>query len=410
MAINTLNAPDFGSSGAGFIPQLWASDTLKVLRPLLPLVNTIARDSDFEKGFNVGDTLNINYPGVLTAQQKSADTIATLQKPIGAKKIPVVLNQHSYVDVEVEDFLECQAKPDMLRIYTEPAAIALANYIEHQVYTNLVNAQGVAGTAGTNITAATFRTAAEVLDENLAPKMQRKMAVSPKDWYALLGDTTLASYFAFSEPQAVREGASGRLYGFDISESQMLATDAGASTNDVQTITTTGVPTGGTFTLTFGGATTGNLNWNATAAQVQAALVALPSIGAGNVVCTAGPLPTGVVCTFGGNLAGKALSAMTHTDSLTGGSSPVAVVTHTTTGSSSAIAYCRDAFIIAFRAFKPIMPGTGVVSYQMVDPVSKVSLRLTYGYDIANRAMRMGMDILFGTATLRPEMAVRVLS
>jgi hypothetical protein len=42
-------------------------------------------------------------------------------------------------------------------------------------------------------------------------------------------------------------------------------------------------PESGTYTLVFGGDETTNINHNATPAAVQAALVALPSIGAGNV-------------------------------------------------------------------------------------------------------------------------------
>ena len=52
----------------------------------------------------------------------------------------------------------------------------------------------------------------------------------------------------------------------------------------VQTITITGMPTGGTFTLNYAGHTTDPpLMYNCYAAQIQAALEALPSIGAGNV-------------------------------------------------------------------------------------------------------------------------------
>ena len=64
-----------------------------------------------------------------------------------------------------------------------------------------------------------------------------------------------------------------------------------ARVNDVQTLSLSGNPTGGTFTLSFGGQTTAAIPFNATAAQVQAALQALSSIGAGNVACAGGPLP-----------------------------------------------------------------------------------------------------------------------
>lgn len=111
---------------------------------------------------------------------------------------------------------------------------------------------------------------------------------------------------------------------------------AGAPTNGVnavKTLTITGTPTGGTFTLTFGGQTTAAIAYNATAAQVQAALELLSSIGTGGVVCAGGPLPgTGVTITFALTLAGKPQNTPTSTDSLTGGSAPASALANTTTG------------------------------------------------------------------------------
>ncbi len=105
--------------------------------------------------------------------------------------------------------------------------------------------------------------------------------------------------------------------------------------SDVQTITITGSPAGGTFTLGFNGATTGPIAYNATASAVQTALQALSTIGTGNVTCTGGPLPgTGVVCTFAGTLANQAQNLLTHTDSLTGGTTPAVAIAHTTPGNS----------------------------------------------------------------------------
>ena len=54
--------------------------------------------------------------------------------------------------------------------------------------------------------------------------------------------------------------------------------------NAVQAITLTA--TGGTFTLAFGGVSSVPIAWNATAAQVQAALFAVGAIGVGNVSVT----------------------------------------------------------------------------------------------------------------------------
>jgi hypothetical protein len=52
-------------------------------------------------------------------------------------------------------------------------------------------------------------------------------------------------------------------------------------TSAIQTVTLTGNPTGGTFTLTYQDATTTTIAYNAAASVVQAALVALSTIGAG---------------------------------------------------------------------------------------------------------------------------------
>ena len=62
-----------------------------------------------------------------------------------------------------------------------------------------------------------------------------------------------------------------------------------ANPNVFQKVQITGSPTGGIFTLTFEGETTAAIPFNATAAQVQSALEALPNIGPGNAETILGP-------------------------------------------------------------------------------------------------------------------------
>lgn len=105
--------------------------------------------------------------------------------------------------------------------------------------------------------------------------------------------------------------------------------------NEVQTVTITGTPTGGTFTLTYAGQTTGAIAYNATAATVQAALEALSNVGTGNVAVTGGPGPgTPYVVTFQGALGHTNVAIMTATGSLTGGASPAVGIAETTAGSA----------------------------------------------------------------------------
>lgn len=106
---------------------------------------------------------------------------------------------------------------------------------------------------------------------------------------------------------------------------------------EIETVAITGNPTGGSFTLTFGGQTTAAIAYNATAAQVATALGNLSNVGTLNVICTGGPLPaTAVVVQFDDALAPGVQPLMTHTDSFTGGTTPAAAVTETQHGTAYA--------------------------------------------------------------------------
>lgn len=89
------------------------------------------------------------------------------------------------------------------------------------------------------------------------------------------------------------------------------------------TFSITGTPTGGSFTVTIGGVTSGAIAFNATSANVVSALTAMSNIGAGGVTATGGPLPgTPVVVTMAGTQAQNANAFTLGTNSLTGGASP----------------------------------------------------------------------------------------
>jgi hypothetical protein len=106
-----------------------------------------------------------------------------------------------------------------------------------------------------------------------------------------------------------------------------------AGTNEVQRITITGTPTGGTFTITWNGFTTAAIPHNATAAQVLSALLALPPFVYGDLDVTGGAGPgTPWDVEFKGRYSGMNVAQITTTDSLTGGSTPASAVTTTTPG------------------------------------------------------------------------------
>lgn len=157
-------------------------------------------------------------------------------------------------------------------------------------------------------------------------------------------------------------------------------------TNEVQTVTITGTPTGGSFTLTsnvvgasqvtadgnFTG-TTAAIPFNATAAQLQAALE--PILGVGNVSCAGGPYPgTACTITFLGELAYTDVAVLVKADSFTGGSSPASAVTTTTAGVQGAI---TSTVILGFSEMNDVSP---VSNWPTSFPQGPLNLDGPYGF------------------------------
>jgi hypothetical protein len=118
------------------------------------------------------------------------------------------------------------------------------------------------------------------------------------------------------------------------SPAQIEAFEAGVTGNEEQTVTITGTPTGGSFTLTYDGSTTAGIAFDAAASLVKTRLEALTNIASGSLTVTGGPGPgTPYVVKFGGTLAGDNIAQMTASAaSLTGGSTPAVTVTTTSAG------------------------------------------------------------------------------
>lgn len=110
-----------------------------------------------------------------------------------------------------------------------------------------------------------------------------------------------------------------------------------AGTQEINTLSETGTISGGTYTITLDAQTTAAIPYNATAAQIQAALEALSNIAPGDVIVTGGPVHTAaVVITFTGTLNGTVTGApvTVNVASLTG-STPGINVTRTQTGAAA---------------------------------------------------------------------------
>jgi hypothetical protein len=98
----------------------------------------------------------------------------------------------------------------------------------------------------------------------------------------------------------------------------------------VQTVIVQGSPTGGTFTLAFGGVPTNPVALDADAPTLQAALEAVGGIGAGNVTVSGASGAWAV--TFTGALGTSPMPLLVAADTFTGGTTPYVQVLTLVTG------------------------------------------------------------------------------
>jgi hypothetical protein len=169
-------------------------------------------------------------------------------------------------------------------------------------------------------------------------------------------------------------GAFIRAFGLDVVQSGQPGDNPAASAKQSLTVTASS----GKYTLEFEGQQTSELAAGATAAEVAAALAALPMIGAGNVEVSGASSP--LTITFKGSLANNPEPAITAIsgpgDPLGGGGAAVAVVTPGSSGSEicEAAASCKagtnGAGAGAFGAFGTTAgpPNTGAGSGLAVAP------------------------------------------
>jgi hypothetical protein len=209
------------ADSAGFIPQVWAQRALDVLRSNIVLARLVAKDTDYQPGWR-GKTLNIPYPGTFTSQSKSSDSDATVQTPTGGASVAVTLSHHEYVDFVIEDFAAAQSTPGLMDRWVEPAAIAIAEAVEDDLFALYSGLSTSVGTTGTDLAPGVIRTARKTLNDAKVPSAGRFGVISTKDEIALLGDSNLVNYFANSRPEAVAQGSIGSLYGFDLYVSQRV--------------------------------------------------------------------------------------------------------------------------------------------------------------------------------------------
>src|ERR1700735_2919590 len=136
---------------ANAIVKLVAADALPALVGNLVMGNLVNRDYEPVLA-QAGDTVNIPIPPVLVANNIAEGGTVQPQNP-NLWNAQIVLNTHAEATFQIPDVTKVLAVPDLLKLYMQPAVVAIAERIESDLL-NLYagfSANSPLGTAGTAI-------------------------------------------------------------------------------------------------------------------------------------------------------------------------------------------------------------------------------------------------------------------
>ena len=368
---------------------------LKALRHncVMPrLVNTDFGKEVMEKG----QVINVPLPSVINTNAVVPAAYAPDPGNLAPTTAPIPLNNWQEAPFVLNEKELAQIIDGIVPIQVSAAAEAMASYINSTIFACYAGVYGFTGTAGTTpfATTADATNARKILGQQLAPTANRRFVLDPNAEANALSLPAFQYYMNSGNTDVIKEGEIGRKFGFDFFMDQQVPTQvAGTLTG---TVTANGVTAGVPNGNYIGG--TGTISI-ATGASSSFA----PNVG--DIITFSGDTQTYAV------VSGAALGASTNGIFTI---SPAKVVTtaggETVTLKASHVvnlAFHRDAFAFASRPLqKTDLLADPDESYMIPDPVSGVTMRLTYRREF--HRTRLAFDVLWGVGLIRPQLATRV--
>lgn len=372
------------------IPRILATAAI-IFRNNSITANLVNRgyDAEFRK---VGDTINVPTFSSPTVQ----DVVAgrgneNTASAVVATNTPVTLNQWKEVKIAFTDLDLKKIDEGRPSEALEKAVIALVDHVDSFVLNQMIlSSYSTAGTVGVP-----FADPSKLVDgwvkmgDKNVPKRDRFAMVRPLVAGAFLKDDNLSDSSKFGTDEALKDAMIGRLYGFDIGE-----------TNNI---------------IDFVGGTLSN-------GSTKAALVASnTAIGAKTITFDSptltGTLVKGDIFTVAGDTQEYVISAnaTASANSITVSFEPALVVAaddgdavtfvanHTVAG----IEFQKEGYIFGSAPVKIDFTGGNLVE-SFTDPLSGITF--TYEVERVNKSTEHSLSILYGGNVLKSEALVRLLS
>lgn len=387
----------------------FANEALIQLYKALGMAGRVHRGAEAERngqGRELGDTINMRRPSHFTSQTHVAGTGTTAQDLVG-QNVSMSLDQHQEVKFKITDRELAYTSERIINEHIKPAAYALADKIDNDLYTLAAKVGPKAIISGT--ANSTFITGPrKVLRGNNTP-MDPNMV-----HYAI--DTGLEAAFLDMDifhradaagpalnQEALLRGSLGIRFGVETFVSQNADVAVSAMTS-----TATASTAGGDRVMAINGAVAVN--------------VATATLGGGTAAET---LKVGDTFTVAGDDTVYILTANT---TLSSGAGTItfypafrknvidtAVVTFVILNAVEEAAmlrnvmFHRNAFALAFAPLPRTGDGRGAAIETVVDEISGVALRARMYYDGDTATNFVALDALYGMQTLDGQLATRVI-
>lgn len=211
------------------IPTVIAAQALGFLKANTVMARLVNRDWDSAVA-TYGQTVLIPYGGSLSVNNKSTNTVVSLQTPSDAA-YTVTLNKHKEVSFLIEDTARAFSSPNWLTTYTNNAMAVVAEAIDADL-TALYSGLSQTIDATTGLAEDDFRNARRLLNAARAPIINRRAVLHEDAEYEALGiEKVVNNAYSESLGNMAANAFTGRFGGFDIFMDQMIAIAGGEAKN-----------------------------------------------------------------------------------------------------------------------------------------------------------------------------------
>ena len=386
-------------------PTIITRESLEILENQLCFANLVNRR--FENYFHkIGTQLTIRKPNRFTVSSGPALQIQEIQEP----SVIVTVNNQRHVDFEFSSADMALTVDEMRERYLKPAMASLANQVDYDIASNFAAINNVVGTPG--VTPSTYANSVALtgqrLDENAAPQEGRSLVLNPAAYWGIVGGQSNAFVTRVSEKALIKgyiaEVGNQSIYMDQNIQSLTMGTYSGSPTTNSATAQT--------------GASLITQSWGSTSSLPIGAVITIAGVYAvnpqnrqstGNLMeftLTAPMVNSTGAATL--SISPSIIPSGPFQNVTNGAANTQAIVVKTgasTLSYPNNLAFCKDAFGLIMVP----MPLPNGVHAAARETYKGISMRYISDYDGVNDIFYTRMDILYGTTTYYPELAVRLI-